>query len=397
MKQQIGLVLSKVPGYSETFFRNKILGLQKAGYKVVLIVTNPEKNNTKVLNCDVIVAPSFKGAYWRVIIQVLLALFKITFLFPKRAWTHYQLDKKSGQTNKQAFKRLLQNAYIMHLNLDWLHFGFGMLAVGREHVAKTIQAQMAVSFRGFDLYLSPLKHPGCYALLFTMKSVKYHVLSNEMRTDLSSYGVSVKKIHIITPAIDVQFFKPQPLQTAPFDKQPIRIVTVARLHWKKGLEYTLEALALLKKQGVLFHYTIIGSGEDYERLMFATHQFQLHDNVTFAGRLNPKQVRAKLNESNIYLQYSIQEGFCNAVLEAQAMGLLCIVSDAEGLAENIIHRKTGWVVPKRQPKSLAKTINMVNNLTPEERLSVSKQAMNRVQNTFTLEQQQQQFLKFYNK
>ncbi|MBK7870836.1 MAG: glycosyltransferase family 4 protein [Saprospiraceae bacterium] len=51
-------------------------------------------------------------------------------------------------------------------------------------------------------------------------------------------------------------------------------------------------------------------------------------------------------KADIYLQYSIQEGFCNAVLEAQAMGLLCIVSDAEGLPENILHGQTGWVVPK---------------------------------------------------
>ena len=56
---------------------------------------------------------------------------------------------------------------------------------------------------------------------------------------------------------------------------------------------------------------------------------------------------------SIYLQYSIQEGFCNAVLEAQALGLLTIVSDAEGLPENVIHGETGWVVPKRKPKFFA--------------------------------------------
>ena len=71
---------------------------------------------------------------------------------------------------------------------------------------------------------------------------------------------------------------------------------------------------------------------------------------------NTKHYKNYLEKSDIYLQYSIQEGFCNSVLEAQAMGLLSIVSDANGLTENIIHNYTGWVVPKMAPKLLANCI-----------------------------------------
>ncbi|MCB9276516.1 MAG: hypothetical protein H6564_20955 [Lewinellaceae bacterium] len=35
------------------------------------------------------------------------------------------------------------------------------------------------------------------------------------------------------------------------------------------------------------------------------------------------------------------------------MGLLCVVSDAEGLPENVLHGETGWVVSKRCPPKLA--------------------------------------------
>ena len=55
-------------------------------------------------------------------------------------------------------------------------------------------------------------------------------------------------------------------------------------------------------------------------------------------------------KADIYIQYSIEEGFCNAVLEAQSMGVLTIVSDASGLIENVVDGKTGWVVPKRRTK-----------------------------------------------
>lgn len=395
--KRIGFVLSTVPGYSETFFRNKIKGLQAAGKEVVLIVVDSGPIEADVLGCEVVVAPSYKGSRWRMAVLVLKTLFQIVFYSPKRSLCHYQLDRQAGVSVKQSLKRLLQHAFLFRLDFDWLHFGFGMLAVGREHVARTLGARMAISFRGFDLYLSPLKHPNCYALLFKMNDVRYHVLSNEMQRDLQAYGVPEQRIQVITPAIDVSFFKQQQARSFTAFSRGLQVVTVARLHWKKGLEYTLEALAILKKQGVPFQYTIIGSGEDYERLVFAVHQLQLEAVVRFAGRLSPEGVKAVLEASDIYVQYSIQEGFCNAVLEAQAMGLLCVVSNAEGLAENVQHEQTGWVVPKRQPQLLAERLLQVSHMEAADCKQISQQAMSRVYKQFTLEQQQELFLTFYDK
>ena len=111
---------------------------------------------------------------------------------------------------------------------------------------------------------------------------------------------------------------------------------------------------------------IIGDGSEYERLVFAAYQLGIKDHVTFAGILPQVDVKKQLEHSDMYLQYSIQEGFCNAVLEAQAMGLLCIVSNAEGLAENVLDGKTGWVLPKRQPELLAEKIKDVIGMSHTE-------------------------------
>src|SRR5690606_1084898 len=255
----------------------------------------------------------------------------------------------------KRLKNLMLNEFLLNEQLDWLHFGFGMLAKDRENVAEAIGAQMAVSFRGYDLYLSPLKHPSCYDSLFR-KRVKYHVLSEEMKQTLLEHAIDANAIRVITPAIDTDFFQNE---TESQDIEIINIVTVARLHWKKGLEYTLEALAFLKKRNIEFTYTIIGAGEDKERLMYAAHQLELTNKVIFKGKLSQNEIKEQLTKSDIDVQYSIQEGFCNAVLEAQAMGLLCIVSNAEGLSENVMNEKTGWVVPKYSRVALAKTIQEV--------------------------------------
>ncbi|HPB54203.1 MAG TPA: glycosyltransferase family 4 protein, partial [Saprospiraceae bacterium] len=180
-----------------------------------------------------------------------------------------------------------------------------------------------------------------------------------------------------------------------FKEGQINILTVARLHWIKGMEYILEALALLQEDGFNFKYTIAGDGEDRERLVFAVHQLGLVDRVIFLGKVSHADIPSLMRDNDLYIQYSIQEGFCNSVLEAQAAGMLCIVSDAAGLSENVIDDRTGWVVSKRRPDLLAKKIQEVINMPQDELLKVTRRATERIKSEFNLEKQREEFNAFY--
>lgn len=389
--KKIGLVLPDTPGYSETFFKNKILGLQQQGYDVFLYVSNP-RAHTNYLNCKVVGAPRLNGNPLVLILNTLLQFLKMLFLNPRKSSRLYRLNKKDGISYNQNLKQILSNQFLLPEKLDWLHFGFGTMVLGRENVATAVGAEMAVSFRGFDYYVYPVKNENCYSTLFS-KKVKYHVLSEGMKKGLMEQGITEDAIFKITPAIDVEIFTTTGYKKA----DTIQIKTVARLHWIKGLESTIEAMSLLRKEGLDFHYTIIGDGSEKERLQFAVHQFGLNDNVTFTGKLSPEKVKEALSSADLYLQYSIQEGFCNAVLEAQAMGLLCIVSDAEGLSENVIDHQTGFVVEKQTPGLLFKKIREVLDLSKEQQSIIRKQAVLRAQQEFNLEKQKRAFLAFYTK
>ncbi|MDO6597694.1 glycosyltransferase family 4 protein [Oceanihabitans sp. 2_MG-2023] len=386
----IGIVLSTVPKYSETFFRNKIKGLQDRGFRVILFVDYVHVDDAD-FSCKVVTGNNFNGSIFKTVWYSILALITAFCMHPKRSFTLYALNKKDGMSLKKNIRSVILNQFLLKEQIDWLHFGFGMLAVTRENVAAAMRAKMAVSFRGYDLYLSPLKHPGCYDVLFT-KEVQYHVLSQEMKQALESLKIPSNKIQVITPAIDTQFFK----SNSQIQKQDcIQFATVARLHWKKGLEYTLEALALLKKEGLNFHYTIIGAGSEKERLVFAAHQLGILETLSFTGKMPQTEVKKQLEKASIYIQYSIQEGFCNAVLEAQALGLLCVVSNAEGLAENVLDGTTGWVVPKRKPELLASKLKSVIKLDDIEKTTIKENAIARVNKEFGLKKQQEEFVAFY--
>ena len=199
---------------------------------------------------------------------------------------------------------------------------------------------------------------------------------------------------IITPAV-------KPLNDAnlelPQNNSRIKLLTISRLHWIKGLETSIEAVKLLKSQGIDFEYHIVGDGniKETERYQFLVKEYELQDDVIFHGKLSHQDTLKFLEFCDIYLQPSISEGFCNAVLEAQSYGKLCIVSETGGLVENIVPNVTGWLVPKRNPNALANKIKEVINLSPNEKQMISIQAIERITPYFSMEEQQRKFVMFY--
>lgn len=387
---KIGIVLSKTPGYSETFFISKIKGLQTNGHSVTLF----SQSTTKGFNlCRV--KPAFpifkknlvKQFFWfaRVFIELLF--------YPKQVLKFITLEKEQNPSLVSVFKKVYSSAHILTQKLDWLHFGFATMALGKEHIAESIGAKMAVSLRGFDISIYPVKHPNCYTLLWK-KIDKLHVISNDLYSLALKNGlpeeISMQKI---TPAIDIKKFSDSSDKGT--NSIPNQFITVARLHWKKGLIETLKAFKILKDQGFDFKYTIVGEGKQCEALAYIIHALDLSQNVILLGKKSHAEVKTLLAKNEYYIQYSVSEGFCNAVLEAQAMGLLCIVSDAEGLSENVLNNKSGWVVEKNSPEKLAEKIIKVSNLSLEEQNNIRRFAINRIQSEFNLEKQQQEFLDFY--
>lgn len=386
--QSIGIVLSAAPGYSETFFRSKIEGLMEAGHPVVLFCSENQQNFNL---CPVYLLPKHpKNVFKQIGLLIWVYIGLIPYLNP--VFRFIKLERKEGISFIRIFKRLYTHAPVFKHNLDWLHFGFGTLALGCENLATANAAKMAVSFRGFDIGVYPIKHPGCYKRLWT-KVTKIHVISDDIAKLVYKHGFQDQAPLVkITPAIDTQYFSV--IERGSFEA-PVKMVTVARLHWKKGLDYTLEALALLKQSGVSFEFRVIGTGPEEEALKFACYQLGLQEEVKFLGKLSHTEVKRELSISRIYIQYSVQEGFCNAVLEAQAMGLLCVVSDAEGLAENVLHKVTGFVVSKRRPKDLANAIEKLLYLPNDEKSEMIKTAKDRIHKNFNLVKQQKEFDDFY--
>jgi len=321
------------------------------------------------------------------------ALLILAFKAPITAVRFIRLERSDGSSWTNTIKRLIINSHILAYRLDWLHFGYAAMGVDRELVGRAIGSKTALSMRGHDIIEFPLKNPGCYDRLW--KNVtKVHTISDDLLKAAINLGLP-KDIPVtkITPAIEIGKFYCK--RDCLLQHGEINIATVSRLHWAKGLGHVLDALVLLKNKEIKFNYNIIGKGEEMEYLSFSINQLGLNKNVKLLGKFEHNSIPPMLKRTDIYIQYSLREGFCNAVLEAQAAGCLCIVSDAEGLNENVLDGQTGWVVPKRRPDLLAQKIVEVIHKPQSELLEISHRAAKRIKAEFNLEKQRKEFVAFY--
>lgn len=385
---RIGLVLNSTPGYSETFFRNLVRVLTERGHHVTLFVDRgdevPDLPDLRIGFAWG--GPTLKG------IARLIAAFVLLIASPLRTLRLFKQNREDGFVFYANVLSLLKSSHIIGTNLDWLHFGFATVALGRENLGMAMNARVAVSIRGYDMAVFPLKHPGCYELLWK-RSERLHYLSQDLlrRAELTGLKEETVRMHI-PPAIDLSEFSNRSFRGL---GEKLRIITVGRLHWVKGYEYVLEALAMLTSRGIEFQYTVVGDGEDLERLVFACHQLGIEKQVKFVGKLTPLEVREELARNDVYVQYSVHEGFCNALIEARAAGLLCVGSDAGAIPENIDAERTGWIVPRRNPTKLAETIMELLTKPVDELAAVSAAAVASVRGTYDLSAYGDRFNTFY--
>jgi colanic acid/amylovoran biosynthesis glycosyltransferase len=389
---KITLVLSQPPAYSETFFRSKIQGLIDNGHQLVLVTAATDKT------FDLCAHIKHPKVYKNPIKQLMIMLIVFLALLPywARVNQYINLERKEGTSFKRLIEKIYINASLLKLNADWIHFGFATLAIDRETAPKAIGAKLAVSFRGYDIEVFPLKNRDCYQRLWTHVD-KVHSISNYLLEKAFDLGLSILvDREVIYPAVDFDFIKKIQFSSDTSGVK-LKLLTIARLHSIKGIDDLIETAQHLKSKQIDFEWKVIGEGDQKHTERYAYHIYKagLQEQVLLLGKLSHAETLEELSKTELYVQTSLSEGFCNAILEAQALGKLCLAYDAGALSENIQNNITGFLSPKGQPHLLAQKIIEVEQLSNQQKEQISQKAIQRVHDHFSLEQQAKSFSEFY--
>jgi len=147
-------------------------------------------------------------------------------------------------------------------------------------------------------------------------------------------------------------------------EQPLRLVMVSRLAPNKRVDHGIRAVALLKDRGVNVELTIMGGGEEKERLEKLGAEL-LPGAHRFTGPVSEEEKDRILKESHFLLHTSQREGWGLNVIEANAMGTPAVVYPAEGLIESTLNDETGRVSKEQTPESLAACLHDSLGMTTE--------------------------------
>jgi colanic acid/amylovoran biosynthesis glycosyltransferase len=169
------------------------------------------------------------------------------------------------------------------------------------------------------------------------------------------------------------------------------------LHWIKGIHDLIETAQYLKSKQIDFEWKVIGEGDQKHTERYAYHIYKagLQKQVLLLGKLSHAETLKELSKTELYVQTSLSEGFCNAILEAQALGKLCLAYDAGALSENIQNNITGFLSPKGQPHLLAQKIIKVKQLSRQEKEQLIQNSISRVKENFNINKQKREFNLFY--
>lgn len=124
-------------------------------------------------------------------------------------------------------------------------------------------------------------------------------------------------------------------RSAPKPGERMRLITIATLEQLyKAPDVLINAVGQCVREGLDLDLTIVGDGKHRAELEHLAAELGLGARVRFAGQLTAgAPVRAALDQADLFVLPSHQEGLPRATIEAMARGLPCIGSTVGGFSE----------------------------------------------------------------
>jgi phosphatidyl-myo-inositol dimannoside synthase len=176
---------------------------------------------------------------------------------------------------------------------------------------------------------------------------------------LNHFPEAADKIYLTPGALRSDFVVVPPKPEA--QKTKIVVLTVGRLHPRKGQLLTLQALQMLPAEvRSRIEYWIVGnqSKGNYESQLRSVAAAQPDLAVRFFGNLPDQELAGIYDGADIFAMTSVNldhsvEGFGLVYLEAAAHGLPVVAHDVGGVSDAVVDGVTGLLVPPDRPVQLA--------------------------------------------
>ena len=405
---RIAFFVEKFPTLSETFILNQITGLIDQGHTVDIYADMPvsgSKNHLDIekynlLNRTYYGPPIPRHPLFRILKGLWLLL------------TNFFKDPVLLLRSLNVFKYGMRAASlrILYTTIPFLgrrpqydiiqcHFGKnGLKGIFLRDIG-ALQGSVITTFHGLDLS-GFIRDVGdrIYDPLFK-KGDLFLPISDYWKRRLIQLGCDPAKIIVHRMGIDCRRFTfiPSRLQA----DGRIRLLTIARLVEKKGVEYGIRAVAKLAKDNRNIEYIIVGGGYLRESLEQLIQELDVTDIVKLMGWKQQSEIIQQLRQADILLAPSItspkngdQEGIPVVLMEAMAMGLPVLSTQHSGIPELVEDGVSGFLAPEQDVDALAQKLETL--ITHPERWPEMGQAgRQKVEKHFDIHQLNVRLIEIY--
>lgn len=225
--------------------------------------------------------------------------------------------------------------------------------------------------------------------------------SEEIVNNFIKIGVDKSKTAFIPNGVDIKKFNPKIKGSKIRKKYSIRkneklILCPRRLEPKNGVIYLIKALPYIVKKIKNVKCIIVGGGfeEEKKKIIKEIKKNNISRYVIFAGLIPNYKMPEYYAASDIVVLPSLKEATSIAGLEAMATGKPLIGTNVGGIPYIIENKKTGLIVPPKNPKALAKAVVSVLN-NKKKQVNIGICARKKVEDTFSWEIIAKKILKIY--
>lgn len=365
---RIAFLLRRFPVVSQTFVLNQITGLLDRGHGVELLVESaePGPRHPDVERYDLIArteywphVPQSSATRWLKGVGLLGQLAVRRPLAAATALNVFAYGRLAATMNLAYAARPIVAG--RRYDIVLCHFGEnGNLGMALRDLG-VLSGKLVTVFHGYDLSVDLRRHGlGMYARLFR-KGDLFLPISERWRTRLIELGCPESRTAVHHMGIDPKRFRMQPRAAAATGTT--RLVSVARLVEKKGIEHAIRAVAALSQQGVQVNYTIVGDGPLRPHLEQLAASLGVSNSIRFAGHQAQPDVIRMVNDAHLFVAPSVvsadgdEEGIPVVLMEAMAMGVPVVATHHSGIPELVEDGVSGRLVPERDDRALATAIS----------------------------------------
>src|SRR5690606_30013104 len=291
----------------------------------------------------------------------------LALLTPARNPSAHWLYQYAKRERPARAWRLAQTATaVKRWSPDVVHFEWNSLAASHLPLLRE-GLPSVVSCRGSQIQVAqhnPTRSGQSARILEAMKIASLvHCVSLDMMKSVERLGVSLTKCNVITPAVDPDAYRGRSDR-----RGALRVCVIGSLIPRKGLDFLVLAISILRDRGVPVRLSVAGDGPERARLDATVSDLGLQSHVEFVGRISSEQVAKLMAQSNCFALPSLAEGIANVALEAMASSLPVVSTNCNGMPEAVVHGETGFLVPIADPIAMANALQLLTDETMRKRM-----------------------------